>query len=216
MTLSLEERFRRELEAERAKYLMSRGLGLLAVITLAAAALLIALGYFGVAVPTRLSPRTEIFIVGMGVGAIGCYIVARLIVDRYLERLSVHFSASRIPGWSGLRRIGSDNLKRVSFAVMAFVPLCAYVVTSNPLQMALLNGASLPLGMKLSFFASFLIVAGASIASAAAPRPDEDPSDPEADRSRDLARGLCWFCYLNAFWLAVVISLRSALLVIGA
>lgn len=216
MTLTPEERFRRELEVERAKYLLSRGLGLLAVITLTAAALLIALEYFGVAVPTRLSARTEIFIVGCGAGAITFYIAVRIAVDRYLERLSAHLSASRIPGWSDLRRIGNDNLKRVSFAVMAFVPLCAYVVTTNPLQMALLSGASLPLGMKLSFFASFLIVAGASIASAAAPRLDEDLNDPRTDRSRDLARGLCWFCYLNAFWLAVVISLRSALLVIVA
>lgn len=207
-------RLKRRLERDLSRRRLNTLTGALAVVTLGASALIGFLRYAGLISGLDLSVEWERFLIGAGCGAM----VAFALMSPLLQWLLVGYphaaSTVRTPGWADLRRTGGEQLKRASFVVLASVPLLAYAFIHNPLQIDLLRGATFPLGLKLSFFASFLIVAGSSIANAMGPR-DED-TDPDADLSRPALRVICWACYLNAFWLAVVISIRAALLVTRA
>lgn len=168
--------------------------------------------FLGLPIHIGVPGDIELTWVVWGAFAISGYAMLAVCLERILAAYPSQVEKIANPGWAALKAASNDALQRVSYLVIAVVPLIAYVFRYNPLQLPILTGATVPVGLKLSFFASFLFVMGASMATAFSPR-----RDPEAtDRSRAVLRTLCWLCLLNAYWLAIVIAVRAGLLVIGA
>jgi hypothetical protein len=199
-------------EREQAAVQLGRLAAALSASALAATLTLSLLGFAGLG---RVGEIDERFIIGFGMGLVAAYAACAAVLQYvFPERLAVR-AYFRVPSWRDLRRTGGEQLKQASFVVLAVVPLLAYAFMHNPLQIRILQNMQFPLGLKLSFFASFLIIMGSAVVTAFGPRDDNGPL-PKLTKSRLFLRAVSWTCYLGAFWLAVVIAVRAALLVLRA
>lgn len=75
----------------------------------------------------------------------------------------------RIPTWSALRSFGEQPVARLSYWALVGIPILVYVSHSEPIS-ALLPTFTLPLNIKLTYFASWFIAIALVLFSTACPQ----------------------------------------------
>lgn len=81
---------------------------------------------------------------------VSCYINDRISTGkRKLE------SVLTVPYWTQLRGFGDKRIARISYVAIAIIPVIAYFVSENPANIELFSSLEIPLGFRLTFFASW-------------------------------------------------------------
>lgn len=139
--------------------------------------------------------------------------------------------ASFIPAWSQLRSFGDQRLARASYAVVLLIPIAAYFVVEDPINVLHLGKMKLPLNVKLSYFSSLFFSLALLAYSVACPasfrRHEMASSNKEApsrtiqlselsDNDRLIARSVAFALYLIGIVLGIIVICRSALYVVEA
>jgi hypothetical protein len=67
------------------------------------------------------------------------------------------FEIFLIPSWIALRNFGEQRVARISYFLIAIIPLGIYIIVENPFGLDQFTGISLPINVKISFFVSFFL-----------------------------------------------------------
>lgn len=165
---------------------------------------------------------------------IACYVNDRLPEDR--RRLPWVLS---VPVWTQLRGFGDQRVARISYIALAAIPILSYFVSENPLNIAIFETLTLPLGFRLTFFASWFFSIALILFVSGCPKPfrqshalehartvnlmlQESPSaqviidspsdveDPALDSTLLELRAVCFTFYILGISVAGIILFRAA------
>jgi len=150
----------------------------------------------------------------------------------------------RVPSWVELRSFGDQRLARISYFALAAIPVVVWFITDNPIHLDWMNGLSIPLNLKISFFVSFFIAIALVLFNVGCPKEfvrrnifegtknvnmvfgnadravvqvsqdDQDFYDETLDLSKLEMRASCWLFYLLGLSFSVVLLFRAARLVL--
>jgi hypothetical protein len=172
--------------------------------------------------------------------AVTCYVNER----RPLEKRWLK-AVLRVPTWTQLRAFGDQRVSRVSYWVLALIPITAYIVSSNPFRLSILDNITLPLSLKLAFFASWFFSIALILFAVGCPKefrqlhpfegaktinlvlnevrdprvviqPPQLIDDPELDSSALELRAVSFVFYVLGLAVAIIILFRSAWFVVNA
>ncbi|ALJ36906.1 hypothetical protein D9623_20710 [Azospirillum brasilense] len=173
------------------------------------------------------------------------YVAASYAVVAFTDKGGFLALIFRIPSWVELRNFGDQRVARISYVAMAAIPIAAYFIVENPLQLELLRGAKLPLNTKISFFIAFFLSLALLTFAVGCPkefnrkpafegaktvnvvltsversvvnvREDLEFFDADLDASKLGLRGFCWLFYTLGLVLSVILLIRAALFVLKA
>jgi hypothetical protein len=75
-----------------------------------------------------------------------------------------------VPVWTQLRGFGDKRVARISYFALALIPTAAWFVSENPLNYEVLETVTLPIGIRLTFFASWFFSVALILFVAGCPR----------------------------------------------
>ena len=76
-----------------------------------------------------------------------------------------------VPVWTQLRGFGDKRVARISYVALAMIPMIAYAVSENPFDIKVFESLALPLGFRLTFFASWFFSVALILFVAGCPKP---------------------------------------------
>lgn len=182
-----------------------------------------------------------VFVVALNV----IYVSASYAVSVFTDKGGFITLVFRIPSWVELRNFGDQRIARISYVALAVIPVAAYFIVENPLQIELLRGAKLPLNTKVSFFIAFFLSLALVTFAVGCPkefhrksafegaktinvvltsvdrsvvnvREEQDFFDDDLDASKLQLRAVCWLFYTLGLVLSLILLLRAALFVLNA
>lgn len=182
-----------------------------------------------------------VFVVALNI----IYVLASYSVEVFSSRGGLLALVFRIPSWVELRNFGDQRVARISYVALAAIPVTAYFIVENPLQLELLSGAKLPLNTKISFFIAFFLSLALLTFAVGCPKEfhrkpafggaktvnvvltsversvvnvleEQDFFDEALDSSKVELRTVCWLFYTVGLVLSFILLIRAAAFVLNA